>query len=124
MSDFIQITIVIRKTDQLFSISVAPSCPLSSLFSVPACVNILEMLNVRDLAGFKLREVRIWSEKVLNVAPRPGSILSEAFWVAIFYFCDFVGTANISALPNRRTPRTMRFRYRRKRRARPRGGDD
>ena len=87
MSDFIQITIGIRKTDQLFSISVAPSCPLSSLFSVPACVNILEMLNVRDLAGFKLREVRIWSEKVLNVAPRPGSILSEAFWVAIFYFC-------------------------------------
>ena len=36
-------------------------------------------------AGFKLREVRIWSEKALNVAPRPGAILSEAFWMAIFF---------------------------------------
>ena len=42
------------------------------------------MRNVRDL--FKLREGRIWSEKALNVAPRPGTILSEAFWVVIFYF--------------------------------------
>ena len=36
------------------------------LISVAPCVNILEMRNVRDLAGFKLREVRIWTRPDLG----------------------------------------------------------